>query len=291
MKKREKQVDKVQQKINIILCILPILAPAIFLMWNFSQQKLINQVTTAITERDTETALDLIENIDLLDKPDSKSMTILMTACKEGDGVVIKSILSKGANPNKHPNGMLTPLELFCSYGYTAGEDALYSLLKAGANPKVFEDTPPLFALANKFVWVEKEYKDVVTKEALILLQAGASLTYNDTSIVHYAAQYNFSELLDAIIRTQEGMPLLLMKDGNDDTPWNLAVKNSSVQAQRVIRALDEEAQQKKEELLEQEKSEHETSEETQESELTLEELLDILAMIEANAAIEETQP
>ena len=153
MKKREKQVDKVQQKINIILCILPVLALTIFLMWNFSQQKLINQATAAITERDTETALDLIENIDLLDKPDSKSMTILMTACKEGDSVVIKSLLSKGANPNKHPNGMLTPLELFCSYGYTAGEDALYSLLKAGANPKVFEDTPPLFALANKFVW------------------------------------------------------------------------------------------------------------------------------------------
>ena len=64
---------------------------------------------------------------------------------------------------------------------------------------------------------------------------------YEDSTILHYAAQGNMSDLFYTVVHTSEGLHLLTIKNAEGQTPWDVAVTNGAVAVQRVIRNLEEE--------------------------------------------------
>lgn len=235
------KVDKTQKIINIFLCILPALALLTILFYCGSQKSVATQVTTAIKFGDNETAIELIEQIESMQQTDNDRETILMVACESGNAEIIELALNKGAKPNYCPSGALTPLELYCLYGYHAGQDTLYTLLKLGANPIRYEQTPPLYCLTDKLQWTQPDEREVIEEEIILLLKAGSPLTYNDTSILHYAAQYNLGSVAEYLVHTVEGAKLLAMKDENGKTPYEVAISHGAASVQRAIRHFEEE--------------------------------------------------
>ena len=233
---REKKPDKIQRFINILICILPIIALAVLFTYNVSQKGYVDKTVEALEAGDTTAALEMMAFVEDINMSGSDHKTILMAACKYGNAEVIIAALNQNADPNAHLSGTLTPLEYFCSTGYTAGEGALFALLKAGANPKVYTTRPALYTLTEQFKWMEKETKESLSEEVTLLLQAGSPLTYNGTTILHYLAQHNFSELVTEILKTPEGVEMAITKDPDGYYPYNLAVKSGAVQAQRAIR-------------------------------------------------------
>lgn len=287
--KRKKKFDKTQFVINIILCILPIIALGVYFSWYNYQVKIIDTLTVQLMGQDKNRFdTELLQKVELLNKANDQGDTLLMRACRQGRGDVVVELLEMGANPNYHPRGTLTPLELYCKYGYRGGSYGLYKLLQAGASPNIYTEEPPLHALAMEFKWMEKEIKEEVSKEIKLLLQAGATMKWSDTTIVHCVAKYNFSDVLYDLIRTEEGIQYLMEKDSSGYYPYDLAVRNGAVKSQRVIRELDDEltelAKQNNESYKTDVQPTEEAPEENKEPEKTLEELLDDLANMKNNS-------
>lgn len=240
-KQREKKPDKVQKVINILIAILTLAAIGLMLGWTIYQHSLVNQAVDAIAAGESDTALELIQKVDEIDMYSNQDKTILMAACRYGDSKAIMAALNKGADPNEHLKGTLTPLELYCEFGYNAGEEALLSLLQAGADTKKYEKKPPLYLLTDQFQWMDKDAKKELTDEIILLLQAGSPLKYQGSTILHHLSQHNFDIVVDLLIRTQEGYQMLSETNSDGYTPYDLSVKSGAVQVQRVIRVLQAE--------------------------------------------------
>ena len=153
----------------------------------------------------------------------------------------ITYLLDLGADVNYTIEGELTPLELFCSKGYEAGKETLLALLKAGAKQDQYTKMSPILHLAQSFGLMTEEQLEVATDEAIVLLQHGAPLQYETTSLLHLAAENNMADFFYTIVHSKKGLVLLSMEDQNGKTPWEVAVSCGAVDVQRVIRNLETE--------------------------------------------------
>lgn len=184
-------------------------------------------------EEEAKAQIDLIKNINVLG---SKKETVLMAACKTGNVNIIEYVLEKKADPTKHPDGGLTPLEIYCEYGYEGGGKGVALLCKSGANPKEYSIQEPLFLMANHFQWMTNEQKDKATEVAVELIKNGASLYNDDTTILHLTAQADMYVLFYNIVRSNEGTWLMDARDSSNKTPYEVASKHGAVNVQRAFK-------------------------------------------------------
>ena len=213
-----------------------------------SQEELIDEACAEIENNNNSAAIEYIDNIFIINMCGLSGENVLMTACRTGNLEMFKYVVQKGANVNYNFNGKHTPLELFCNSGYEAGPEMLKAMLSAGCHQSKFSVKPAIFYLADNYYWMNDKQKEIATEETLLLLQYGAPLGYGDTSILHLAAKGDMDDLFYTVIHTRLGLSMINMKDGDGNTPWQVAVKNGAVGVQRVIRDLEREAQQAAEE-------------------------------------------
>ena len=229
------------------------------------QEKLVDEACLAIKGGDQETAIEYIDKIWNINSVGRQHETVLMAACEVGSSEMIQYIINLGADVNKTSRGYMTPLELFCEYGYEAGCDTLSLILEAGVKQSNFTISPAVFYLADDFCWMTEEQKELAAKETILLLQNGAPFGYQKTSLIHLTAKADMDDLFYTLVHTKEGLNLMTMEDENGDTPWDIAIKNGSISVLRVIRnleteyneVLEEEAQAKAAEEGEKKQDEH----------------------------------
>lgn len=226
-------------KIIFISLLVMVLALTSF-AW-LDQKDHLESAYAAIQSGDNDLAKLHISKLRDLNKPSKNKATLLMAACEYGNNEIINNLLKLGADVNFTVEGELTPLELFCSRGYESGSATLSMLLNAGAKQSQYKEMPPILHLANKFESMTEEQLTVATEEVVLLLKNGAPLQYEKTTILHLAAQNNMAEFFDMLVHTKQGLPLLAVKDADGLTPWNVAVRYSAIDVQKVIRALEEE--------------------------------------------------
>ena len=205
------------------------------------QEDIVEEACIAISEGRDDEAVELIDDLWSLNTVNSNKETVLMAACKAGNSTIIYHLIELRADLNYSPPGKMSPVELFCRYGYKQGYEPIISLLQSGAKQSRYELQPGLYHLAEQFYWMEKGEKKIATELAIVLLQYGAPMGYNDSTILHYAAKGNMSDLFYTVVHTTEGLHLLTIKDNEGKTPWDVAVSSGAVAVQRVIRNLEEE--------------------------------------------------
>lgn len=205
------------------------------------QEEHVDKACLAIENGNSALAISEIEQIRNIDCVGSNKQTVLMAACKTGNKELIQYIVNRGADVNKSPRGHLTPLELFCAYGYEAGEDALWILLDAGVKQSSYTAQPAIFHLAENFYWMDNNQKKIATEEAILLLQKGAPLRHKDNSLLHVAARSDMDDLFYTMVHSTEGLQLMSMRNSDGLTPWDVAVKNGATKVQKVIRDLEDE--------------------------------------------------
>ena len=228
-------------KVTYVSLILAIICSITLLVicW---QEDILNDACVAIQEGRSEDAIVHLEELWDLEMLNKDKETALMTACRVGDSEVIYYLIEKRVNLNYAPPGKMTPLELFCRYGYKNGYETVVSMLKSGAKQSKYTLKPALFHLAEQFYWMDKKEKPIATELSIILLQHGAPMGYGDTSILHLAAEGNMDEFFYTVVHTSQGLQIMTMKDGQGRTPWQVAVEKGAVGVQRVIRDLEKES-------------------------------------------------
>lgn len=206
----------------------------------FSQKVMVQKTIDYIKDGKTEEALSLMKNIHNIDSEGKGHETILAVACECGNKQVIFTALEYGADPNKQYGYLLTPLEYFCSYGYEAGPEPLQKLLSSGADINKFTEKPAIITLASKTYYMNDSQKATATQEINLLFKSGAKLSYNQESVMHYAAKSNMAGLVSILIQTNEGIQLINTPDADGNTPYQLSIKYGSVSVQRVIREYED---------------------------------------------------
>lgn len=206
------------------------------------QEDILESACNAIKAGNSEEAIAQLEQVWDLEMLNKDKETALMTACRTGDDDVIYYLIEKRVNLNYAPPGKMTPLELFCRYGYKNGYEPVISLLKSGAKQSKFTLKPALYHLGEQFYWMDKKEKPIATELSIILLQHGAPMGYGDTSILHLAAEGNMDELFYTVVHTTQGLQMMTMQNGDGKTPWQVAVEKGAVGVQRVIRDLEKES-------------------------------------------------
>ena len=229
---------KVKKIIITFVSIELILTIAFFI----SQNILLRNTISAIKEGNSSEVLSAMENLYNIDAEGPDHETVLSAACEKGDKQAIAKAISLGANPNKKYGYLLTPLELFCSYGYDGGPDALKELLSAGVDLKTYTNKPAIMILAEKTYDMNEEQKSKAVSEINLLVRSGAKLSYEKETVLHYAARSNLSNLVYTLIRTPEGISLINSVDADGNTPYQVSVKYGAVAVQRVIREFEKEA-------------------------------------------------
>jgi ankyrin repeat protein len=232
-----------QIELGIVFFIATLLAAicSITLLFIDHNETIVTLGCEAIAQEDNELAKQYIDRAINIDGVGNNKQTMLMTACDVGNSEMIIYLLNSGADANKTMPGHPTPLELFCQNGYNAGKRTLEILIRNGAKQKEYTIKPALFHLADNFYWMNDEQKKEATEEAILLLQNGAPLEYDGTSLLHIAAKSDMSDLFYTIVHTSQGLQLLTKQDTDGMTPWQVAVKNGSIDVQRVIRNLETE--------------------------------------------------
>ena len=214
---------------------------ALVLTFFISQRIMLQNTIDAIKEGDNETVLSLIDKLANVDTEGKGHETILSVACEYGNRQVIHLALDRGADPNKQYGYLLTPIELFCAYGYDAGPEPLQALISAGADVNKYINKPAIIVLAEKSYWMDDTQKATASQEINLLFKSGAALTYGRETVLHYAAKSNMSNLVYSLIRTEQGIALINMLDTDGNTPYQVSVKYGAVAVQRVIRSYEEE--------------------------------------------------
>lgn len=214
---------------------------ALLLFVIVDQEEKIDNLKNAIEQNNTEAAKVYVDELININIPGKNNKTALMLACEYGNGELIEYVVQKGADVNYAPNGMPTPLELFCEKGYCAGPDALRTMFSAGLKQSKYTLQPAIFTLANNFYWMDDEQKEEATEVVIVLLKNGAPLGYNDTTILHLAAKADMDDLFYTVVHTQEGIYMLNAKNEDEQTAWEIAVKFGAINVQKVIRNLEQE--------------------------------------------------
>lgn len=207
-----------------------------FLFYTLTVEESVDAVCTLIYEGKEEEAKAKIDTIKDIDAIGSNKETMLMAACRVGNINIIEYLVNKNANANKCPPGALTPLELYCEYGYEAGAKGAELLCDNGANPKEYSFKEPLFLMAEKFQWMTKEQRNKATEVAVELIKNGASLYDDETTILHLCAEADMYILFYNIVRSNEGTWLMDSKDNRGMTPYEVAAKHGSVNVQRAFK-------------------------------------------------------
>ena len=250
----KKQKFKLQPEFYIALVIMLICSIALFFIADHEDK--VAMANQAITSGDNESAKQQIDDLWYIDGIDTNHYTVLMTACASGNVEIIEYIVGLGADVNYAPAGMPTPLELYCQSGYSGGHKILNVLFDAGLKQSKYTFKPALFVLADNFFWLQDDQKPIVTEVAIRLLQKGAPMGYENTTLLHEAAKADMDDLFYTIVHTNEGLYMLNTKNQDGDTPWNVAVKNGATGVQKVIRALEKEYEDAKNPDKEDEKTE-----------------------------------
>ena len=230
-------------KQNKLLCFTIITAIYCMMIITFIslQEKHIDKACQLIKEHDNKNAKIEIDKIFFIDELGQNKETVLMSACESGNTQIIQYLLNKGASPNKTIDGNLSPLEIYCKFGYKGGLKPLQELLDHGAQQSLFSSKPAIFHLGENFKEMDEEEKKFATEMSIYLLTNGAPLTYKKETVLHLAAKGNMSELFDQIVHTREGLQLLNSENNDKLTPWQTAVNSGSIGVQRVIRNLETE--------------------------------------------------
>ena len=221
---------------GIVLLTIIVLCSA-FLFYTLTVEEIVDDVCSMIYEdadiEEIKTQIDRIQDIDVIG---SNKETALMAACRVGNTVIIEYLMEKDADPNQHPDGALTPLELYCEYGYEGGAKGVELLCANGASPKKYTLKEPLFLMAGQFKWMDTTQKTKATEVAVELIKHGAPLYNNETTILHLTAQADMYVLFYNIIRSTEGTWLMDSKDSSGLTPYEVASKNGAVNVQRAFK-------------------------------------------------------
>lgn len=249
-------MKKITLGIEFFISAFIALIAAIVLLLILVQQEHIDDACSAIERFDQDALVSCAEEVWDIDGYGTRKETMLMTACRVGNTDAVEFLLKEGADPNATVPGKLTPLELFCNNGYEAGEDLLLLLLENGVRQSIYSVKPAIFYLAENFYWMDKNQKAIATEESIWLLQYGAPLGYEDTSLLHLTAKSDMDDLFYTIVHTREGLTMINMENGEGYTPWDVALKNGSIGVQRVIRNLEKEYQDSQEETRPSEPSE-----------------------------------
>ena len=231
---------KLYKTLYIILCVLPVLALLTIIGYSHSQKVVLQNANEAIKVGNIEEAKNWALQLDDMERIDKNNETLLMVACQYGSAEMIEWAIAHEADPNYAPHGATTPLELYCSFGFRAGPKTLTRLLKAGADVKKYEFTPPIFCLAEKLLWMTPDERKIAFDEMLVLYNNGDKMRHNGTTLFHYAAQYDNVELAEALLITVAGAKQLGEKDSNGKTPYDLALANGSADVQRLLRRFEE---------------------------------------------------
>lgn len=237
----EKQKEKqLYRRLYTLLIILPIIALITVVGYFASQKSLLNQANEAIKAGNIEEAKEFAIQIDNLEMLDKNYETLLMVACEAGSAEMVEWAIFHGADPNFAPRGATTPLELYCSFGFRAGPKTLIRLLRAGADVQTYQFTPPAFCLANKLLYMTPEEREIAFEEIVILYESGDKMKHNDSTLFHYAAQYDNEPLAISLLQTTAGVKLLVEQDSDGKTPYDLALLNGSSTVQRLLRRFEE---------------------------------------------------
>lgn len=231
---------KLYKTLYTVLCILPIIAILAIAGYFHSQKVIVDNINSAVKTGNINEAKEWAAQLDDLETLDSNNETLLMVACETGSEDMIDWALANGADPNYAPKGATTPLELYCSFGFRAGPKSLTRLLKAGADVRQCVYTPPIFRLAEKLLWMTPEERDIAFQEMLLLYHGGDKIRHNNTTLFHYAAQFDNVELAEALLMTVAGAKQLAEEDSNGKTPYDLALANGSAKVQRLLRRFEE---------------------------------------------------
>lgn len=220
---------------------------AVFILCNFYQDDVFIDARESIVKNDVE-SLDLcVSKMWDIDMIGPGKQTLLMVACENGSVDAIEYLINHGADVNKSPSGCMTPLELYCSLSYEAGEYGLLLLIDSNVKQSKYTVKPAVFHLADQYYWMNDSQKALATEETIWLLKYGAPLGYNNTSLLHMAAKGNMGDLFYTIVHTTQGLSMLNMKDENGQTPWEIAVEYGAVSVQKVIRNLETELKEEEE--------------------------------------------
>ncbi len=231
---------KLYRNIYILLCILPLIAFGTIFGYFLSQKSLVNKANDAIRAGQIEEAKAYAMQLDDMQTHDNNTETILMVACENGCSEIIEWALAHGADPNYAPRGATSPLELYCSFGFRGGAKTLSRLLQAGADVKNYQFKPPMFCLAERLLYMTSEEREIAFAEMLILYHNGDKIQYDNTTLLHYVAQYDDEALAKALLSTVAGAKQLGMLNTDGKTPYDLALQNGSAKVQRVIRQFQE---------------------------------------------------
>jgi hypothetical protein len=234
-------MQKIKLGIEFFISAFIAMIAAALLLCIITQQETVDKACVAIENYDQDTLVNCVDKIWNIDAYGTRNETMFMVACESGNEEAIEYLLNQGADPNKTVPGQLTPLELFCNNGYEAGEYALSLLLKSGVKQSAYSVQPAIFYLADNYYWMTPEQKVLATEQSILLLQHGAPLGYEDTSLLHLAAKSNMYDLFYTIVHTNEGLYMMTMKDVNGQTPWDVAVSSGSIDVQKIIRNLENE--------------------------------------------------
>lgn len=216
---------------------------SLFLLILIGQEKTFANIKNKIeTNQYAENEFEM-SNLYSINMKDRTGKSLLYVACENGNELAIENLLKNNANV-ENENSKMTLLEVYCVKNYkNCNPKIINMLIQAGENPNTYKTKPPLFLLAQNFKWLSKEEKKNAENTAIALIEAGASILYQNQSILHEAAKANMVELFSKVFYSKEGMSYMNMKNEENKTPWELAVKYGSIDVQRIIRKFDEEYQ------------------------------------------------
>ena len=231
---------KLYNRIYVLLCVLPIVALLTVFGYFLSQESLVNKANNAIRAGNIEEAKSYAIQLDDMQQQDKNNETVLMVACENGCSEFIEWAITHGADPNYAPPGSTPPLELYCSFGFRGGAKTLSRLLRAGANVQNYQFKPPMFCLAERLLYMTQEEREIAFDEMLLLYQNGDKIQYEDTTLLHYVAQYDDEDLAKALLSTVAGAKQLGITNADGKTPYDIALINGSAKVQRVFRRFEE---------------------------------------------------
>ena len=178
----------------------------------------------AIKRGAVDAALDLIEGGACIDFPNAKGITPLMVSSQEGNAVIVRALLNKGAKPNKTTIRGTTPLIQACHFGRY---DVVEELLKHGA----------LVDLANNknttaLMRASQEGHDKVVK-----------LLIKHDAVINRRNDERMTALMLCSQRGHSGIVKLLIKAGadvdaktsQDSTSLMLACKRKNLEVAKIL--------------------------------------------------------
>ena len=237
---QKKQEKKLYKTLYAILIALPIVALLTIFGYTQSQITIAQNTTDAIQAGDIELAKEWAEQLDSLEQHNRSRETVLMIACEMGAAEMVEWAIAHDADPNYAPRGAMSPLELFCSFGFRAGAPTLNRLLRAGAKVNNYLLTPPIFCLGTKLIWMTPEEREIAFDEMLLLYKNGDKMQYNGVTLFHYAARYDYEPLAYELLCSVAGAKQLAAEDPDGYTPYELALQNGSSSIQRLVRRFEE---------------------------------------------------